>query len=629
MKLLLVLLLSSPVWAQEMSPKIDPDKFTICAITINSDDEKKVFQAQAAKQPSKFNPVVELTSFGDESNWFKSACESKVRCDQLVISGHFGGTFFSDKDGQEKELSLREMEEAGCSKSCEGILKDPYEVFLFGCNTLSGKEADHRTPAQYLQVLLNDGIPLQQAELVVESRYGSVGDSHKSSMQRVFGGAKKQIYGFDSVGPSGANVKGFLQNYFSKISPSAQLEKQQAKRMMDSVDLGNTILATSLKTTAFTQCGEGDLNDPVTKNICALQDKRSSASSKIALISELFTKDNFLVYLPAINNFMKGNTNFTADDKAELKKISSNEVIKGQILGLLDKTSSLGLKTEWISFAANLNFLSEEDASKRISETLESALKGKLSRALTDQLCSLELPETMKVTISDSFAKTVTLNKPMIDTLGCFKFKNDLLHKKLAQKFITLTDPESRFAILQSLSLAYSERKDELKLSPQFQQSLQTELVSKQENIPAYTVNFLSSFGLFDKQLETAALKLFSKKDDYSVYVAIEAATKYKPTNESLLKETSRYLTDKKFGTQAISALTASGLQKPWIEKSLLAALTAETSDSYNRREISAYFEKVGISDPQESQRIKDWCQKPEKDFWEVRELCKRLKSKN
>jgi hypothetical protein len=226
----------------QTSPKIDPNKFTICAITINSDEEKKIFQAQVAKNASKFNPIVELTDMGDDNNWFKKACESKIKCDQLVISGHFGGVFFSDNPEQNKKLSLTELESAGCSKSCEGILNDPYEVFLLGCNTLAGKELDHRTPAQYLQVLLNDGFSVSQAELVVQARYGAVGDANKGSMQRAFAGAKKNIYGFDSIGPSGKTIKPFLTNYFSKITLPDHLAKMQSQRLINVVQNTKLIL---------------------------------------------------------------------------------------------------------------------------------------------------------------------------------------------------------------------------------------------------------------------------------------------------------------------------------------------------------------------------------------------------
>lgn len=97
LKYLSLFILSFSAFAQDSSPKLDPNKYTICAITINSDDEKKVFQNYTSKHPAKFNPVVELTTLGDQSNWFKKACESGIKCDQLIISGHFAGSFFSEE----------------------------------------------------------------------------------------------------------------------------------------------------------------------------------------------------------------------------------------------------------------------------------------------------------------------------------------------------------------------------------------------------------------------------------------------------------------------------------------------------------------------------------------------------
>jgi hypothetical protein len=93
MFILLILSFVLTTFAQDKSPFIDPDKFTVIGMAINSDDEKKVFQSQISKYPNKFNPFVELKDMSDH-NWFESPCQSGIRCDQLIISGHFGGEFF-------------------------------------------------------------------------------------------------------------------------------------------------------------------------------------------------------------------------------------------------------------------------------------------------------------------------------------------------------------------------------------------------------------------------------------------------------------------------------------------------------------------------------------------------------
>ncbi len=387
--LLLGIFLSFLAHAQDLSPKLDPNKLTVCTITINSDDEKKVWQGQVAKEPNKFNPVVELTELGSTEDWFAKSCASGIRCDQLIISGHFAGSFFSEKG--DKNLSLSKLEEAGCSKTCEGILSNPYEVFLLGCNTLSGKEADHRTPAEYLQVLLRDGIPVSQAELVVQSRYGSVGDSNKAAMQRAFGGDSKLIYGFDSVGPSGKTIKPFLDKYFSRIKLSEHLEKLSAKRMMNQVEEGNKILQDVMKSTAFAHCNNIDEDDEKTKAICSLLDLKVSDDEKLAKSLELLIRDDFLVYLPHVGRYvgsLKGKE-LTDSQKSSLQLIKNNEVIKNQIVGLAEKASSLGLKAEWLELATNLDYLSKEDALIKIKEPLRDYFKKNITVESLEAVCSL------------------------------------------------------------------------------------------------------------------------------------------------------------------------------------------------------------------------------------------------
>ena len=62
-----------------------------------------------------------------------------VRCDMLVISGHFDGAteFYSDQVAASEYLPVAEMERASCSDSCPGLFSQLKEVYLFGCNTLN------------------------------------------------------------------------------------------------------------------------------------------------------------------------------------------------------------------------------------------------------------------------------------------------------------------------------------------------------------------------------------------------------------------------------------------------------------------------------------------------------------
>ena len=67
------------------------DKKTVCTITVNSPDEKEIFRRSLPQDDFQF---VELVERG-RPDWLASACRKGVRCDLLLISGHFDdGTEF-------------------------------------------------------------------------------------------------------------------------------------------------------------------------------------------------------------------------------------------------------------------------------------------------------------------------------------------------------------------------------------------------------------------------------------------------------------------------------------------------------------------------------------------------------
>ena len=64
---------------------------TVCTVTINSADERDVFQRHLPRGDYRF---VELVQRG-KPDWLASACQRGVSCDALIISGHFDdGTEF-------------------------------------------------------------------------------------------------------------------------------------------------------------------------------------------------------------------------------------------------------------------------------------------------------------------------------------------------------------------------------------------------------------------------------------------------------------------------------------------------------------------------------------------------------
>jgi hypothetical protein len=227
-------------------------------------------------------------------------------------------------------------------------------------------------------------------------------------MQRAFSGLQKQLYGFNSVGPSGKNVKGFLSNYFTRISAPAQLEKQVAKRAMGQVEMGNKILADSLSATAFSQCASVDSNDEKTKKVCGLLDTQKTTGQKLALTMEVLAQEDYLLYLPTINSFFKtvDYSTLSPDDQKTFDEIKNNTVIKSQLIGLIDQTNSLTLKVEWIQLAEKIGYLSREQAQEKITPEIAKFFDKPLSEEAMFKICDLDSTIRDYVNLKDSHIKT-------------------------------------------------------------------------------------------------------------------------------------------------------------------------------------------------------------------------------
>src|SRR5215831_7406854 len=94
------------------------EKATVCTVTVNSSDEREAFRQNLPEDKYRF---VELVERG-RPDWLGAACQRKVRCDVLIVSGHFAGNeFYSSKFDVDESLPVDEMERAACSASCPGL----------------------------------------------------------------------------------------------------------------------------------------------------------------------------------------------------------------------------------------------------------------------------------------------------------------------------------------------------------------------------------------------------------------------------------------------------------------------------------------------------------------------------
>src|SRR5881394_2480797 len=170
------------------------DKKTVCTITVNSPDEKELFRRSLPADEFQF---VELVERG-RPDWLASACRAGVRCDVLVISGHFDGgdEFYSDRPDVREYLPVDEMERVSCSDSCPGLFSQLKEVYLFGCNTLSA-DAVRFTSSEVGRSLVRAGYKPEDARRLAQSLDQLHGESSRDRMRRIFTNVPV-IYGFSS-----------------------------------------------------------------------------------------------------------------------------------------------------------------------------------------------------------------------------------------------------------------------------------------------------------------------------------------------------------------------------------------------------------------------------------------------
>jgi hypothetical protein len=366
----------------------DPAKKTVCFITINSSDEKEVFQKNLPAD--RFNTVEFVTGGKEETDWFGAACKSGVKCDTLVISGHFGGTFFGASG---KTLPLATLETHSCAADCQGILSDPKEVYLFGCNTLAGREKDHRTQAEYVEVLVADHFERREAEAIAEARYGSFGQDNQARMRRVFQGIP-YLYGFNSVGPSGKNVRSLISNYLHQIGNYVErLESIVKNSVKNAEDSPNTVWNSALGETTRTQCRGLDPKDPaypLHAKLCALLDGTKPLDARMVTAEAMLRAPEALSLLPTIQAFYDQNIYQIRILYPELlARVAGDSDLRDHFLTIFRAIKTPVLRIDWLRFALSIGWIKRAELTRAYEDLITEAIRGPVTQSNADAVCSI------------------------------------------------------------------------------------------------------------------------------------------------------------------------------------------------------------------------------------------------
>ena len=191
-------------------PLAVPAQQTVCTVTINSAEERDALQRFLPGDRFKF---VELTQPG-RADWFAAACEARVRCDVLVVSGHFAGTeFYSSRPDARETLKVSDLRGALCSASCPGVFENLKEVYLFGCDTLKAQPVRSAMP-EVVRALRREGRSAAEADAVAQALSARYGESSRETLRRLFPDVPV-IYGFASLAPYGRHAGPMLERWLA------------------------------------------------------------------------------------------------------------------------------------------------------------------------------------------------------------------------------------------------------------------------------------------------------------------------------------------------------------------------------------------------------------------------------
>jgi hypothetical protein len=254
------------------------EKQTVCTITINSDDEQKAFRKFLPTDKYQFVELVER----NRPDWLGSACQAKVACDVLVISGHYGegNEFFSDVLAVRDSLPIAELERVSCSDSCPSLFANLKEVYLFGCDTLN-PHPQHTTSAEIVRSFVREGRTQADAARLAQALIAQRGESSRDRMRLVFKDVPV-IYGFSSAAPLGPVAASSLNRFFQTARPSDIGQGRPSSGLLRQFSAQGLTAARGM--------ANGDPLTSMRQDVCMFADDRLSDAQRLASLRQMLQR---------------------------------------------------------------------------------------------------------------------------------------------------------------------------------------------------------------------------------------------------------------------------------------------------------------------------------------------------
>jgi len=369
---------SLAVW----TPAAAADKKTVCTITVNSADEKEAFRRSLP--PDKFR-FVELVERG-RPDWLASACQQKIRCDVLVISGHYdgGNEFFSDKVEAREFLPVDEMERVSCSDSCSTLFSQLKEIYLFGCNTLNPERQNNvaQTIARDLRLSGHSAADADRLAQLLAVRYG---DSSRDRMRQIFPNVPA-IYGFSSVAPLGPTAAFNLSRYLQ--SGNGDVASGRPTSRLLSYFPGHSLTVTA-------GLGDADPQTPYRRDFCQFSGDRLTPPAKVAFVHRILERDmaEVRIFLDRIERYT---ASLSEGDRAApgvaeaLDAIARDDRTRSRYLDFARAAESAQLRVRMLKLAEGLGWLSPDELRAETMRTIGDTLaRADVNAADVELACAL------------------------------------------------------------------------------------------------------------------------------------------------------------------------------------------------------------------------------------------------
>ncbi len=357
---------------------------TVCAITINSSDEKEAFERHLPREQFR---VVELVQRGRQ-DWFDAACRSGVRCDALIISGHFddGSEFYADQSDFRDFLTVPQLQQAACSASCSGLFAQLREVYLFGCKTL-GTEPRQVAAAEVRRSLQRAGRSPEEAERIASQLSERYGQSNRDRIRYIFKDVPV-IYGFSGQAPLGRYAGPLVERYFRSSTGSIEVASGRPSPAL-------LALFAPVSMVSAPGLTDADPHASFRAELCRLADDRAGLAGKLVFAHELLQRDPtevrmLLDHLEHLAAQLGVAQRLQPDVEAALLAITRDAPARERYLDFARDTDEASVHTRMMVLARQLGWLSPEQERDEFARMVEQRLRsGRLGKHEVDHVCSV------------------------------------------------------------------------------------------------------------------------------------------------------------------------------------------------------------------------------------------------